>query len=141
MNKKVSQPFTKTSQLLLKDPVVAAQYLQDVLAVGATVTKGKVVFENGSEEFLGSDFGLTSEYLDAYQKGYEQALKWREPDTLPQENGTEAILWLTTDKGFPDVSAQCFLKQGSWYWMDTHEVIKRKDFILGWLPWPGPPTQ
>jgi len=41
--------------------------------------------------------------MESYRKGYEQALKWRGPDTLPQEDGTEAILWLTTDRGFADV--------------------------------------
>ena len=70
----------------------------------------------------------------------DQALNWRSPETLPQEEGTEAILWLTTDKGFPDVSAHCFLKDGAWYWMDTNEVIKRQDFIMGWQPWPDPPV-
>ena len=64
---------------------------------------------------------------------------WLSTESLPQKDGTEAILWLTTDKGFPDVSAHCFLKNGSWYWMDTHEVIKRQDFIMGWQPWPEPP--
>ncbi|MDR4487958.1 MAG: hypothetical protein R3B83_10610 [Nitrospirales bacterium] len=67
-------------------------------------------------------------------------MKWLSPETLPQENGTEAILWLTTDKGFPDVSAHCFIKDGAWHWMDTHEVIKRQDCIMGWQPWPEPPV-
>lgn len=69
----------------------------------------------------------------------EETFHWRPPETLPQNEGTEAILWLTTDKGFPDVSAHCFLKDGAWHWMDTHEVIKRQDFIMGWQPWPEPP--
>lgn len=70
----------------------------------------------------------------------DQNSGWLSRETLPQDNGTEAILWLTTDKGFPDVSAHCFLKDGAWHWMDTHEVIKRQDFIMGWQPWPEPPT-
>jgi hypothetical protein len=108
---------------------------------GMSENKGKVVFENGSEEFIGSDHDLTPEYMEGYRKGREQALEWRRPDTLPQADGTESILWLTTDKGFADVSAHCFLKDGAWYWMDTHEIIKRQDFIMGWQPWPEPPTQ
>lgn len=103
--------------------------------------KGKVVFENGSEEFLGHEDRLSPDYIEGYRKGYERALKWRSPDTLSKENGTEAILWLTTDKGFADVSAHCFLKDGAWHWMDTHEVIKLQDFILGWQPWPEPPIK
>ncbi|MCA9499230.1 MAG: hypothetical protein KC588_08550 [Nitrospira sp.] len=71
---------------------------------------------------------------------YVKEMKWLSPETLPQENGTEAILWLTTDKGFPDVSAHCFIKDGAWHWMDTHEVIKRQDCIMGWQPWPEPPV-
>jgi len=100
------------------------------------MTKGKVVFENGSEEFIGSDHGLSPEYMEGYRKGQEEALKWRTPETLPKQDGTEVILWLTTDKGFADTSAHCFLKDESWYWMGTHEVIKRQDFIMGWQPWP-----
>ncbi len=71
----------------------------------------------------------------------QETMQWRIPETLPKEEGTEAILWLTTDKGFPDVSAQCFLKGGVWHWMDTQEVIKRQDFIMGWQPWPEPPVK
>jgi len=68
-------------------------------------------------------------------------LKWKTPETLPTQNGTEAILWLTTDKGFADVSAHCCFKEGAWYWMDTAEIIKRQDFIMGWQPWPEPPSK
>ncbi len=102
--------------------------------------KGKIIFENSSDEFLSSDQGLSMEYMEGYRKGQEEALKWRTTETLPKQNGAEAILWLTTDKEFPDVSAHCFLKEGSWYWADSHEIIKRQDLIMGWLPWPAPPT-
>jgi len=61
------------------------------------------------------------------------------PETLPEHEGAEAILWLTTDKGFEDISARSYLKDGSWYWADSDEIIKRQDFIKGWLPWPEPP--
>ena len=82
---------------------------------------GKVVFENGSDECIVREDDVSAEYLEGYRKGYEQALKWRSPETLPKQNGMEAILWLTTDKGFADVSAHCYLKDGSWYWWDTDE--------------------
>ena len=106
-----------------------------------TEKKGKVVFENGSEECIASEHGLNAKFMEGYRKGHEQARAWRPPHTLPKQNGTEAILWLTTDKGFADVSAPCYLKDGSWYWMDTAEIIKRQDFIMGWQPWPEPPTR
>jgi len=67
------------------------------------------------------DPGVVSQYL--------KEMKWLSPETLPRTDGAEAILWLTTDKGFPDVSAHCFLKDAVWHWMDTHEVIKRQDCI------------
>jgi hypothetical protein len=102
--------------------------------------KGQIIFENGNEEFIQSDQRVSTEYMEDYRKGQEDALKWRAPEALPKQNGAEAILWLTTDKGFSDVSAHCYLKEGSWYWADSHEIIKRQDLIRGWLPWPEPPT-
>jgi len=57
----------------------------------------------------------------------------------PTDEGAEAILWLSTDKGFADVSTFSYFKKGSWYWGETHEIIKRQDLIMGWLPWPEPP--
>jgi len=102
--------------------------------------KGKIVFENGSDEFLPSGQNPSADYMHGYQKGHEDALKWRPPETLPKHNGAEAILWLTTDKGFADVSAHCYLKDGAWYWFDSDEKIKRPDLILGWQPWPEPPV-
>ncbi len=104
-----------------------------------TGEKGKVVFENGSEKFKGRERHFSMEYMEGYRKGREQALTWRSPDSLPKQNGTEAILWLTTEKGFADVSAHCYLQDGSWYWWDTDELIKRQDLIMGWQPWPAPP--
>jgi hypothetical protein len=102
--------------------------------------KGKIIFENGSEEFMRADQGLSAEYLEGYRNGQQDAFKWRAPETLPAQNGAEAILWLTTDKGFADVSAHCYLKDGFWHWADTDETIKRQDLIMGWLPWPVPPA-
>ncbi|MDP2619173.1 MAG: hypothetical protein Q8P46_03195 [Hyphomicrobiales bacterium] len=101
--------------------------------------KGKVVFENGSEKFMERDMGSDGTFLDGYRQGHEDAWKWRPPETLPEHEGAEAILWLTTDKGFKDVSAHSYLKNGAWHWADSDEVIKRQDFIMGWLPWPEPP--
>jgi hypothetical protein len=105
-------------------------------------------------ERLGIDLGKEIEAIRDYKTGkpilksktmpdtiQEEGLFWRSLESLPKVEGTEAILWLTTNKGFPDVSAHCFLKDGSWYWMDTHEVIKRQDLIMGWLPWPEPPQK
>lgn len=80
-----------------------------------TGNKGKVDFGNGSEESIDHERMVRTEYREGYQNGYEQTLQWRSPETLPTQNGTEAILWLTTDKGFADVSAHCFLKEGAWY--------------------------
>lgn len=101
--------------------------------------KEKVLFENGGQECRPADPHLSADYIQGYRKGQEDAFKWRSPETLPKQDGAEAILWLTTDKGFEDVSVHSYLKDGSWYWADSDDIIKRQDFIMGWLPWPGPP--
>ena len=88
--------------------------------------KGKVIFENGSEEFIRRDQDLSTEYMEGYRKGQEHALKWRPPETLPKKHGTEAILWLTTDKGFADVSAHSYLKDGSWYWESSPFLVENR---------------
>ncbi len=36
MDKKASQPFTKTRQRLLKDPAIVVEYLKDIQADGHT---------------------------------------------------------------------------------------------------------
>jgi hypothetical protein len=138
-----SQAIARANQEEAEDAVYQEKLStwDETLGDGMRENKGKVVFENGSEECIGSDHGLSTEYIKGYQKGQEQALKWRPPDMVPKQDGTEAILWLTTDKGFADVSAHCYLKDGSWYWWDTNELIKRQDLIMGWQPWPEPPTK
>jgi hypothetical protein len=97
-------------------------------------------FQSQGEDWEDRINAVLRNYMEGYRKGQEDALKWRAPETLPKQNGAEAILWLTTDKEFPDVSAHCYLKDGCWYWADSDEIIKRQDLIMGWLPWPEPPT-
>ena len=66
-------------------------------------------------------------------------------DWLPREQfeidgGSEVIGWLSSDKGFEDMTARLLYRDGAWYWADDEELVKRPDLIHGVMPWPEPPT-
>ena len=92
---------------------------------------------------LGSvTFDKTIELLAAAQGFLCQG--WRPKEEF-ETNGTEVIGWLSSDKGFPDMTAHLYYVAESkfyetgWYWNETDEPVKRPDLIKGCKPWPLPP--
>lgn len=73
-------------------------------------------------------------------------------DWLPKEqfetNGTEVIAWISSQKGFQDITAQLYyisrdntFHEPGWYWSQSGDIVKRPDLIQGVQPWPQPPVQ
>lgn len=64
------------------------------------------------------------------------------PQWMPKEDfekdGQEVIAWLSSNKGFEDITAKLFYSDG-WYWSESEEPVKRPDLIKGVQPWPQPP--
>lgn len=74
------------------------------------------------------------------------------------KDGTEVILWISSDKGFPDMTAnfyylpvprskdlkKIYRKLGSksgWKWSESGEPLKRPDLVKGWMIYPQPPKR
>lgn len=64
---------------------------------------------------------------------------------LPKEkfeiNGTEVIGWLSSNKGFEDITARLIYINNAWHWADSEEPVKRPDLINGCIIWPEPPNK
>ena len=78
--------------------------------------------------------------------------KWQPKEDF-EKSGTEVIAWLSSDKGFQDITTRLiyiendekFKKAGvniwpitGWYWESSEEPVKRPDLINGVVPWPEP---
>lgn len=84
-----------------------------------------------------------------FQKNYPE--EWEPLNTAPTD-GTEVIFWVSSEKGFPDQTANFFFmpdtelnrkvygdKVGCWYWSESEEPLKRPDLVKGWKIYPQPP--
>ena len=49
-------------------------------------------------------------------------------------------LWVSSQKGFQDTTANFYFSKGQWWWADTEDVLKRPDLVNGWMLYPQPPT-
>lgn len=63
-------------------------------------------------------------------------------------DGTEVIAWISSQKGFQDVTAHLHyigpenkFHEAGWYWSASEELVKRPDLIHGVMPWPEPPVK
>lgn len=64
-----------------------------------------------------------------------------------EKHGTEVIAWVSSDKGFQDITAKLYYADNTvysgvetgWYWYESEEPVKRPDLIKGVQPWPQPP--
>ena len=80
--------------------------------------------------------------------------QWKPFDTAPID-GTEVLLWVSSEKGFEDCVAsfyyvtkemadQCqaiyYVGEG-WYWIDSESPLKRPDLVRGWKEYPEPPKR
>jgi hypothetical protein len=65
--------------------------------------------------------------------------EWHPFETAPKD-GTELIVWVSSEKGFQDTTANFYVAEGPWWWADTEEVLKRPDLVHGWLRYLQPPT-
>lgn len=82
---------------------------------------------------------------------YKQA-QWRPKEDF-EKHGEEVIAWISSNKGFADVTARLFyidLEQlpnlptnvypiTGWYWGESEDPVKRPDLINGVKDWPKPP--
>ena len=82
--------------------------------------------------------------------------RWKPFRTAPKD-GRQVILWVCSEKGFPDeahnfyyanhknytkkvFSIACPDGEG-WYWAASESKLTRPDLIKGWLPYPQPPKR
>lgn len=64
---------------------------------------------------------------------------WKPLETAPRD-GTELIFWVSSEKGFQDITANFYFHDGAWWWTSTEERLKRPDLVKGWMIYPQPPT-
>jgi len=57
-----------------------------------------------------------------------------------ETEGTSVIGWLSSHKGFEDLTAEIQFENGAWVWANSLEPIKRQDLIRGVMPMPKPST-
>ena len=84
-----------------------------------------------------SDCKITSEAL-ALLRPYVEGGGWMPKESFEQE-GTEVIAWLSSDKGFQDITAKLLFHKGQWLWSESEDPVKRPDLIRGVILWPQPP--
>ncbi len=67
---------------------------------------------------------------------------WMPIETAPKD-GRTIIAWLSSNKGFEDMTALIYYykKMEVWNWADNDGVIKRQELIHGWQHWPEPPVK
>lgn len=88
----------------------------------------------------------------------KQSLEWQ-PKERFEHNGSEVIAWMSSQKGFEDVTEKLIYidlaehlaseemrdvlrkhwPKDGWYWANSEELVKRPDLIKGVMPWPEPP--
>jgi hypothetical protein len=65
----------------------------------------------------------------------ESLQTWQPIETAPEN--TKLIMWVSTDKGFEDTTANAYVFKGDWYW-ECDTKVKRPDLIKGWMFYPQP---
>lgn len=65
--------------------------------------------------------------------------EWKPLKTAPKD-GTELIFWVSSQKGFQDITANFYFRDGAWWWSSTEDRLKRPDLVKGWMIYPQPPT-
>lgn len=68
------------------------------------------------------------------------AQKWPPKEKFEQE-GMRVIAWLSTDKGFKDITATLLYEGGNWCWDESGDTVKKPDLIKGVIPYPEPPEE
>lgn len=63
---------------------------------------------------------------------------WFPFETAPTD-GTELIFWVSSEKGFQDMTANFYFENGQWWWSTTGAVLQRPDLVKGWMRYPQPP--
>ena len=71
--------------------------------------------------------------------GLKKSAAWHPLETAPKD-GTEPIVWVSSQKGFQNTTATFYVAEGQWCWADTEDVLKRPDLVNGWMRYPQPPT-
>lgn len=72
----------------------------------------------------------------------QESTSWQVMDIAPKD-GTVIIAWISSKKGFADVTANIYYddEMRIWRWEESDELVKRPDLIKGWRPYPQPPEQ
>lgn len=66
--------------------------------------------------------------------------KWQ-PKEKFEKQGTRCIAWMSSDKGFEDITTEVYYFRGCWYWADGECPVRKPDLIKGMMLYPEPGDQ
>lgn len=60
--------------------------------------------------------------------------------SLFEYQGSRVIAWMSSDKGFEDITTELIYQEGAWHWAESEDPVKRPDLIKGVQKYPEPPV-
>ncbi len=91
------------------------------------------------QELLADNVPVARRLIRDVTKGLDGA-GWQPLRTAPKD-GTELIFWVSSQKGFEDITANFYFRDRAWRWAENDERLKRPDLVNGWMFYPQPPVQ
>ena len=67
-------------------------------------------------------------------------MAWTPFKTAPKD-GTHVICWMSSEKGFEDITANFYCHARTWYWECDDRPLKRPDLVNGWMRYPQSPKK
>jgi hypothetical protein len=65
---------------------------------------------------------------------------WKPFKTAPKD-GTLLVFWISSQKGFEDITANFYYHARKWWWECDDSHLKRPDLVNGWMIYPQPPKK